>query len=216
MFALLVTDIESAHVSPAMAAAARASTIATTGSFRRFPKPSPTNSSRLSSGQEHTPNPAIANRGPSCLPPPHACRASPRWLHRMGLATLHSDPEMRLKVGSEAAKQWSILLLLWMMSSNLQQRPVHMHTTRAMLQVVLNGQSQAPHQAIGPELQMQMQAAPAGSTVGPLRHSNKTKIEKKTDRTSRQTQAGIGDSIGHEQNRIRRRQALRGKIGPGL
>ena len=40
---------------------------------------------------------------------------------------------------------------------------------------------------------------------------------KKTDRTSRQTQAGIGDSAhahrgGHVQNRIRRRQVRRGKI----
>ena len=51
--------------------------------------------------------------------------------------------------------------------------------------------------------------------------SNGGKPEKKpTDRTSRQTQAGIGHSApahrgGHVQNRIRRRQALRGKTGPG-
>ena len=45
--------------------------------------------------------------------------------------------------------------------------------------------------------------------------------KKKTpDWTSRQIQAGIGHSApahrgGHVQNRIRRRQALWGKIGPG-
>ena len=43
------------------------------------------------------------------------------------------------------------------------------------------------------------------------------KKKKKTDRTSRQTQAGIGHSLpahrgGHMQNRISRRQVRRGKI----
>ena len=43
-------------------------------------------------------------------------------------------------------------------------------------------------------------------------------MQKKIDRTSRHTQAGIGHSApvhrgGHVQNRIRRKQALRGKTG---
>ena len=47
--------------------------------------------------------------------------------------------------------------------------------------------------------------------------NNLAKKRKRTDRTSRQTQAGIGHSAhahrgGHMQNRIRRRQVRRGKI----
>ena len=53
-----------------------------------------------------------------------------------------------------------------------------------------------------------------GSCMGACK---KTKNKKQTDRTSRQTQAGIGHSApahrgGHMQNRISRRQVRRGKI----
>ena len=51
-------------------------------------------------------------------------------------------------------------------------------------------------------------------------HYTKKLILKKPDRTSRQTQAGIGHSTpahrgGHVQYRSRRRQTCRGKVGPG-
>ena len=54
-----------------------------------------------------------------------------------------------------------------------------------------------------------------------LQDLKKEDLKKKIDRKShRQTEAGIGHSTpahrgAHVQNRIRRRQARRGKIGPG-
>ena len=57
----------------------------------------------------------------------------------------------------------------------------------------------------------------AGGSQGTVSMLSKIIIIKKTDRTSRQTQAGIGHSApahrgGHMQNRISRRQVRRGKI----